>query len=63
MRLTKGYRQIEYLTRCFEGLPSQCAFHQLWDFAFAGADIDPTMQVHPVSSTPIGKFTPSLETI
>ncbi|KAI0087837.1 hypothetical protein BDY19DRAFT_226732 [Irpex rosettiformis] len=35
-----GANWIEYLTRCFEGRPSQCLSHQLWDFAFGGADID-----------------------
>ncbi|EGN98242.1 carbohydrate esterase family 16 protein, partial [Serpula lacrymans var. lacrymans S7.3] len=31
-------RNLEYLTGCFGGLPSACS-RQLWDFAFAGADI------------------------
>ncbi|OSD02504.1 carbohydrate esterase family 16 protein [Trametes coccinea BRFM310] len=30
----------EFLTGCFEGKPSDCAPHQLWNFAFAGADVD-----------------------
>ncbi|KAM5545787.1 hypothetical protein V8D89_000825 [Ganoderma adspersum] len=30
----------EYLTGCFEGKPSDCAPHQLWNFAFSGADVD-----------------------
>ncbi|KAI0346002.1 hypothetical protein BDW22DRAFT_938855 [Trametopsis cervina] len=38
-----GANWIEYLTRCFEGLPVQCTSHQLWNFAFAGADIDPNL--------------------
>ncbi|EEB96982.1 hypothetical protein MPER_03790, partial [Moniliophthora perniciosa FA553] len=32
-------RNLEFLTGCFQGLPSHCE-KQLWDFAFAGADID-----------------------
>ncbi|KAI0070441.1 hypothetical protein K474DRAFT_1608680 [Panus rudis PR-1116 ss-1] len=35
-----GSNWIEFLTGCFEGLPSECSPHQLWNFAFAGADID-----------------------
>ncbi|CAL1712852.1 unnamed protein product [Somion occarium] len=35
-----GSNWIEFLTGCFEGQPAQCFPHQLWDFAFAGADID-----------------------
>ena len=31
--------QLQYLTGCFSGHPSDCDI-QLWDFAFAGADID-----------------------
>ncbi|KAL0573786.1 hypothetical protein V5O48_008173 [Marasmius crinis-equi] len=34
--------KLEFLTGCFEGLPAQCE-KQLWDFAFAGADIDATI--------------------
>ena len=39
-----GPNWVEYLTECFEGLPSQCKEtsqdqKQLWDFAFAGADV------------------------
>ncbi|KAJ3557816.1 hypothetical protein NM688_g1269 [Phlebia brevispora] len=34
-------KNIEFLTGCFEGRPSDCSPHQLWDFAFADADIDP----------------------
>ena len=30
--------QTEFLTGCFSGKPSHCA-RQLWNFAFAGADI------------------------
>ncbi|CDO75423.1 Carbohydrate Esterase Family 16 protein [Trametes cinnabarina] len=32
--------QTEFLTGCFKGKPSNCAPHQLWNFAFAGADVD-----------------------
>ena len=31
--------QIEFLTGCFEGHPTACSPRQLFDFAFAGADI------------------------
>ncbi|KAF5369352.1 hypothetical protein D9758_002760 [Tetrapyrgos nigripes] len=31
--------QLEFLTGCFEGLPRNCD-RQLWDFAYAGANID-----------------------
>ncbi|KAJ7644194.1 hypothetical protein FB45DRAFT_1020976 [Roridomyces roridus] len=34
-----GANWIEFLTGCFEGEPSECT-KQLWDFAFAGSDID-----------------------
>ncbi|KAL9625828.1 MAG: hypothetical protein Q9160_000148 [Pyrenula sp. 1 TL-2023] len=37
-----GPNWVEYLTGCFEGLPAQCVGEgqkQLWDFAFAGADV------------------------
>ncbi|MCJ1441867.1 MAG: hypothetical protein MMC23_002359 [Stictis urceolatum] len=39
-----GPNWVEYLTGCYEGLPEDCSGHakedkQLWDFAFAGADI------------------------
>ncbi|KAH8599453.1 hypothetical protein B0O99DRAFT_738318 [Bisporella sp. PMI_857] len=33
-----GPNWVEFLTGCFSGLPSKCRT-QLWDFAFAGADI------------------------
>ncbi|KAF9013238.1 hypothetical protein BDQ17DRAFT_1386831 [Cyathus striatus] len=36
---SEGSNWIEYLTGCFEGSPSICK-RQLWNFAFAGADID-----------------------
>ncbi|KAK7056874.1 hypothetical protein VNI00_002591 [Paramarasmius palmivorus] len=36
---SEGSNWLEFLTGCFEGLPSNCET-QLWDFAFAGADID-----------------------
>ncbi|TFY68387.1 hypothetical protein EVG20_g3574 [Dentipellis fragilis] len=35
--------QLEFLTGCFEGRPSDCHPHQLWDFSFAGADIDKSL--------------------
>ncbi|KAE9400471.1 hypothetical protein BT96DRAFT_1097653, partial [Gymnopus androsaceus JB14] len=34
-----GANWIEFLTGCFGGLPSECSEKQLWNFAFAGADI------------------------
>lgn len=34
-----GPNWVEYLTGCYEGLPAECPGTQLWDFAFAGADI------------------------
>ncbi|KAF9476538.1 hypothetical protein BDN70DRAFT_914472 [Pholiota conissans] len=34
-----GSNWLEFLTGCFSGLPSKCK-KQLWDFSFAGADID-----------------------
>ncbi|TFK52582.1 hypothetical protein OE88DRAFT_1657924 [Heliocybe sulcata] len=37
-----GANWPEFLTECFAGLPSNCP-RQLWDFAFAGADIDPNL--------------------
>ncbi|KAL3422616.1 lysophospholipase a [Phlyctema vagabunda] len=36
-----GPNWVEYLTGCFSGLPSKCK-KQLWDFAFAGADVSTT---------------------
>ncbi|TRM64119.1 hypothetical protein BD626DRAFT_456576 [Schizophyllum amplum] len=36
---SEGSNWLEFLTGCFSGLPSSCDI-QLWDFAFAGADID-----------------------
>ncbi|PBP23524.1 lysophospholipase A [Diplocarpon rosae] len=48
-----GPNWVEYLTRCFSGLPSTCA-RQLWDFAFAGADVSTTYSRAPVdNSTPL----------
>ncbi|OCB88918.1 hypothetical protein A7U60_g3873 [Sanghuangporus baumii] len=35
-----GANWIEFLTGCFRGKPSDCTPRQLWNFAFAGADID-----------------------
>ncbi|CAA7271332.1 unnamed protein product [Cyclocybe aegerita] len=34
-----GSNWLEFLTGCFSGRPARCR-RQLWDFAFAGADID-----------------------
>ncbi|KAF8957252.1 hypothetical protein BDZ97DRAFT_1906861 [Flammula alnicola] len=39
---SEGSNWLEFLTGCFEGRPSDCK-KQLWDFAFAGADIDGTL--------------------
>ncbi|KAG7088359.1 hypothetical protein E1B28_012363 [Marasmius oreades] len=39
---SEGSNWLQFLTGCFEGLPSQCD-KQLWDFAFAGADISATI--------------------
>ncbi|KAF9468508.1 hypothetical protein BDZ94DRAFT_1287020 [Collybia nuda] len=36
---SEGSNWLEYLTGCFGGRPSACP-KQLWNFAFAGADID-----------------------
>ncbi|KAL1760358.1 hypothetical protein FB107DRAFT_202972 [Schizophyllum commune] len=36
---SEGSNWLQFLTGCFSGLPSDCDI-QLWDFAFAGADID-----------------------
>uniref|UniRef100_A0A8H7Y3P1 Carbohydrate esterase family 16 protein n=1 Tax=Psilocybe cubensis TaxID=181762 RepID=A0A8H7Y3P1_PSICU len=36
---SEGSNWLEFLTGCFEGKPSSCE-KQLWDFSFAGADID-----------------------
>ncbi|KAH8687445.1 hypothetical protein BGZ60DRAFT_393605 [Tricladium varicosporioides] len=36
-----GPNWVEYLTGCLSGLPSKCK-KQLWDFAFAGADVSTT---------------------
>ncbi|KAJ3769573.1 hypothetical protein FB446DRAFT_781078 [Lentinula raphanica] len=36
---SEGSNWIEYLTECFEGSPTLCQ-KQLWNFAFAGSDID-----------------------
>ncbi|KAM5533141.1 hypothetical protein V8D89_013189 [Ganoderma adspersum] len=38
-----GSSWTEFLTGCFAGKPSECAPHQLWNFAFAGAQIDKTL--------------------
>ncbi|KXN88293.1 hypothetical protein AN958_07752 [Leucoagaricus sp. SymC.cos] len=36
---SEGSNWLEFLTGCFEGSPLNCP-RQLWDFAFAGSDID-----------------------
>jgi len=36
---SEGSNWIEFLTGCFEGSPGRCK-KQLWNFAFAGSDID-----------------------
>ncbi|KDQ62303.1 carbohydrate esterase family 16 protein [Jaapia argillacea MUCL 33604] len=35
-----GSNWTEFLTGCMQGKPSECSPRQLWNFAFAGADID-----------------------
>ncbi|KAI0632044.1 hypothetical protein C8Q77DRAFT_1123536 [Trametes polyzona] len=35
-----GSSWTEFLTGCFRGKPSECSPHQLWNFAFAGADVN-----------------------
>ncbi|KAI0775535.1 hypothetical protein BD413DRAFT_491390 [Trametes elegans] len=35
-----GSNWTEFLTGCFAGKPSSCSPRQLWNFAFAGADVD-----------------------
>lgn len=37
-----GANWVEFLTGCFDGQPLKCK-KQLWNFAFAGADIDATL--------------------
>ncbi|KAG8732843.1 hypothetical protein FRC10_000575 [Ceratobasidium sp. 414] len=37
-----GANWIEMITSCYSGLPSECP-RTLWNFAFAGADIDPAI--------------------
>jgi len=39
---SEGSNWLEFLTGCFEGRPSACG-KQLWNFAFAGSDIDGTL--------------------
>ncbi|TFK80442.1 carbohydrate esterase family 16 protein [Polyporus arcularius HHB13444] len=38
-----GSSWTEFLTGCYAGKPSDCFPHQLWNFAFAGADIDKSL--------------------
>ncbi|KAI0322350.1 hypothetical protein OF83DRAFT_1049465 [Amylostereum chailletii] len=40
---SEGSNWLEFLTGCFEGEPLQCQPRQLWDFSFAGADIDKSL--------------------
>jgi hypothetical protein len=40
-----GANWIEYLTGCFGGSPFSCP-RQLWNFAFAGADISGHLYVY-----------------
>ncbi|KAH8114740.1 hypothetical protein DFH11DRAFT_1508678 [Phellopilus nigrolimitatus] len=35
-----SFSPLEFLTKCFSGRPLDCSPRQLWDFAFAGADVD-----------------------
>jgi len=37
-------RQVEFLTGCFSGRPSDCPV-ELWDFAYAGSDISSDLYV------------------
>ncbi|KAG2225424.1 hypothetical protein INT45_010060, partial [Circinella minor] len=37
-----GPNQVEYLTDCYEGLPQRC-HPKVYNIAFAGADIDPSL--------------------
>jgi len=39
---SEGSNWLEFLTGCFQGKPSKCG-KQLWNFAFAGSDIDGTL--------------------
>jgi hypothetical protein len=39
---SEGSNWLEFLTGCFQGRPARCG-KQLWNFAFAGADIDGTL--------------------
>ncbi|KAF5385666.1 hypothetical protein D9757_005474 [Collybiopsis confluens] len=39
---SEGSNWIEFLTGCLGGSPTKCE-KQLWNFAFAGSDIDPTL--------------------
>ncbi|THH15035.1 hypothetical protein EW146_g5380 [Bondarzewia mesenterica] len=41
-KISDGSNWLEFLTGCYEGRPFSCK-RQLWDFAFAGADIDKTL--------------------
>ncbi|KAK7681543.1 hypothetical protein QCA50_015275 [Cerrena zonata] len=51
---SNGANWIEFLTGCFEGKPSNCHPHQLWNFAFAGADIDAALlPLHHTFTTPL----------
>jgi len=50
---SEGSNWLEFLTGCFEGRPSACN-RQLWDFAFAGSDIDGSLlPLHHTFTTPL----------
>ncbi|KAH9940139.1 uncharacterized protein BXZ73DRAFT_99136 [Epithele typhae] len=38
-----GPTWTEYLTGCFQGRPADCSPHQLWNFAFSGADVEKSL--------------------
>lgn len=50
----KRYK-LEFLTGCFSGLPTACD-KQLWDFAFAGADIDANLLVSCLPTRSVTDF-------
>ncbi len=52
--------QLEYLTGCFQGRPSECAPRQLWDFAFSGADVDKNLWVYEHPSLEVKPLTISI---
>lgn len=49
-----GSNWIEFLTGCLSGRPSDCSPRQLWNFAFAGADIDGNLlPLHHIFTVPL----------